>query len=78
MSKNTIMVLAVIVALLTGWLVLELASKSSTEAPTNGSTTSGGQTTTMDSGYSAESGSPANVSTKVEIKSPTTTTVEVR
>lgn len=40
MSKNIVMVLAVIVALLAGWLVLELASSTAPNAETETATSS--------------------------------------
>jgi hypothetical protein len=64
MSKNTLMVLALLVTLLSGWLVLSLAQESQVSAPTSGVT------------QSVTTPSPSGSSTKIPV-GPTETTVQI-
>lgn len=71
------MVLAVIVALLAGWLVLNISLKAST-ASTDVPTTTTLRGTPTYEGATAVEGESTAISTSVDIKKPITASVEVK
>ena len=78
MSKNTLMVLALLVTLLSGWLVLSLAQSSQGNAAASAASsvkTSGGSVINpLTSGPSGNE----KIQTQVDISEGTKTTVEVK
>lgn len=72
------MVLAVIVALLAGWLVLDISSKASTASTVVPDATTTTQGTAAYEGATATAGESTPITAVVQIKKPIVASVEVK